>query len=375
MGGGRQAWCPRCDEVRAARPGAGCPVCGRQLLALPAERPGQPEPQRADRIARRLRALAPAAGPAGVAVLVLAVVASAFAAGRLTRTTPDAPAAATATTSPRFLDEGPETGRRDLNWEARASGLTVRLRSLTVGSGFTRLELHVDGVSQGRGISALEGLRIRDGDGNDLLPGGELASIATAASRPAGRPGIDTEVVLDRPLDLQAVASVELRGLTVAHGVTELLAASLVDPELARRAGDSAGDSFEDRAWAANRRDCPGCRLRVTCESCRTLRITGWAYRRGRVLVAVEAVGQVNQTALNPFRRRVLVTDDAGVSELSAWIDGDDDHGVISIGADLLADISADAVDHDRPMPFKIKVQAQAEHAVRGSWAIRQAGS
>jgi hypothetical protein len=304
-------------------------------------------------------------------VLVLAVVASAFAAGRLTRTTPDAPAAATATTSPRFLDEGPETGRRDLNWEARASRLRVRLRSLTVGTGFTRMELHVDGVPQGRGISALEGLRIRDDNGNDLLPGGELASIATAASRPAGRPGIDTEVVLDRPLDLQAVASVELRGLTVAHGVTELLAASLVDPELARR----AGDSFEDRAWAANRRDCPGCRLRVTCESCRTLRITGWAYRRGRVLVAVEAVGQVNQTALNPFRRRVLVTDDAGVSELSAWIDGDDDHGVISIGADLLAGISADAVDHDRPMPFKIKVQAQAEHAVRGSWAIRQAGS
>jgi hypothetical protein len=358
MGGGRQAWCPRCDEVRAARPGAACPVCGRQLLALPAERPGQPEPRGADRTARRLRALAPAAGAAGVAVLVLAVVASTFAAGRLTRTTPKAPAAATATSSPRFLDEGPETGRRDLNWEARASGLTVRLRSLTVGTGFTRLELHVDGALQGRGISALEGLRIRDGDGNDLLPGGELASIAT-------------EVVLDRPLDLQAVASVELRGLTVARRVTELLAASLVDRELQRR----SGDSFEDRAWAANRRDCPGCRLRVTCESCRTLRLTGSAYRRGRVLVAVEAVGKVNQTALNPFRRQVLVTDEPGVSELSAWIDGDDDQAVISIGVDLLGGIWPDTPDDGRPMPFKIKVQAQAEQAVRGSWAIRQAGS
>jgi hypothetical protein len=370
MGGGRQAWCPRCDEVRAARPGAACPVCGRQLLALPAARPGQPEPRRAARTARRLRALAPAAGAAGVAVLVLAVVASAFAAGRLTRTTPKGPAAATATTSPRFLDEGPETGRRDLNWEAQASGLTVRLRSLAVGTGFTRLELHVDGVPQGRGISALEGLRILDGDGNDLLPGGELASIATAASRPAGRPGIATEVVLDQPLDLQAVASVELRGLTVARGATEILAASLVDRELRRR----SGDSFEDRAWAANRRDCPGCRLRVTCESCQTLRITGSAYRRGRVLVAVEAVGKVNQTALNPLRRRVVVTDDAGVSELSAWIDGQGDQGVISIGVDLLAGIWADAPDEGRPMPFKIVVRALAEQAVRGSWAIRQAG-
>ena len=370
MGGGRQAWCPRCDEVRAARPGAACPGCGRQLLALPAERPGQPEPRRAARIGRRLRALAPAAGAAGVAVLVLAVVASAFAAGRLTRTTPKAPAAATATTSPRFLDEGPETGHRDLNWEGQASGLTVRLRSLTVGTGFTRLELHVDGVPQGRGISALEGLRILDGDGNDLLPGGELASIATSASRPAGRPGIATEVVLDQPLDLQAVASVHLRGLTVARGATEILAASLVDRELQRR----SGDSFEDRAWAANRRDCPGCRLRVTCESCQTLRVTGSAYRRGRVLVAVEAVGKVNQTALNPFRRRVLVTDDAGVSELSAWIDGQGDQGVISIGVDVLGGIWADAPDDGRPMPFKIVVRAQAEQAVSGSWTIRQAG-
>jgi hypothetical protein len=369
MGGGRQAWCPRCDEVRAARPGAACPVCGRQLLALPAGRPGQPEPGRADRIAGRLRGLAPAAAAAGVAVLVLAVVASAFAAGRLTRTTPKAPA--TATTSPRFLDEGPETGRRDLNWEARASGLTVRLRRLTVGARFTRLELHVDGVPRGRGISALEGLRIRDGAGDDLLPGGELASIATAASRPAGGPGIDAEVVLDRPLDLQAVASVELRGLTVARRVTEILAASLVDPELRRR----SGDSFADRAWAANRRDCPGCRLRVTCESCHTLRITGSAYRRGRVLVAVEAVGEVNRTALNPFRRQVLVTDDAGVSELAAWIDGDGDQGVISIGVDVLGGIWADTPDDGRPMPFRIRVQAQAEQAVRGSWAIRQAGS
>jgi hypothetical protein len=113
----------------------------------------------------------------------------------------------------------------------------------------------------------------------------------------------------------------------------------------------------------------------VTCESCHTLRIAGSTYRRGRVLVAVEAVGKVNQTALNPFRRQVLVTDDAGVTELSAWIDGDDDQGVISVGADLLAGISADAADHDRPMLFKIKVQAQAEQAVRGTWAIRQAGS
>jgi hypothetical protein len=371
MGGARQAWCPRCDEVRAARPGGACPVCGRELLAMPAERPGQPQPKRADRVARRLRALAPAAGAAGVALLVLVVVASAFVAGRLTRTTPKAPAAATATTGPRSLDDGPDTSRRDVDWEARDGELTVELRRLTAGTGFTRLELRIDGVPRGRGVSALEGLRIRDGDGNDLLPTGEVASIATAASRPSSPPGIETEVVLDRPLDLQAVASVELRGLTVARGVTEELRASLVDPQLQRR----VGDSFDDRAWLASRRDCPGCRLRVACQACRTLRVTGSAYRRGRLLVAVEALGRVNQTALNPLRRRVLVTDEAGVSELSAWIDGHGDDAVISIGADLLGPLWPAGTRDDQPMPFRITVQSQAEQVVRGSWALRRGGS
>src|SRR4029453_7814261 len=117
----RQAWCPRCDEVRAARPGADCPVCGPRLLGVPAGRPGQPpargpppapgppRPGGANRLLGGLRALAPAATAVGVALLVLAVVASAFAAGRLTRTTPAAPAAAPTTTLPGFLDEGAAT--------------------------------------------------------------------------------------------------------------------------------------------------------------------------------------------------------------------------------------------------------------------------
>ena len=371
MGGGRQAWCPRCDEVRAARPGAACTVCGRQLLAVPPARPGQPLPGRGQRVARRLRALAPAAAAAGVALLVLAVVASAFAAGRLTRTTPSAPAAATATTGPAFLDEGPETGRREFGWEDRDSELTVELRSLTVGTGFTRLELHVDGVRRGREISALQGLRVRDGAGRDLLGGGATATIATAASRPAPRGGIDTEVVLDRQLDPQAVASVELGGLVVARHVEERLTGSLVDRELRRRSRDNADDS----QWLNDRRDCPDCRLQVTCQDCRSVRLTGSGYRRGRILLALEAVGPVERTALSPSRRQVTVTDDAGVSELGAWIDGADRTAVISAMVDQLAvGGAASAADRD-PMAFAVEVQAQAEQAVRGRWAIRQPGS
>ena len=369
MGGGRQAWCPRCDELRAARPRTACPVCGRQLLAVPPARPGQPRPGPVDRAARRLRALRPAAVPVGVALLVLAVVASAFAAGRLTRTTPSTPAAAPTTTVAEFLDEGPETGRRDFGWEARASGLTVRLRSLTVGTGFTRLELHVDGVRRGLEVSALQRLRIRDAAGKDLLAGGELATIGTAASQPAAG-GVDTEVILDRPIDLQAVAAVELGGLTVADEVDETLRGTLVDGELRRR----AEGGFNDTVWLDQRRSCPGCRLRVRCEDCDTIQITGEAYRRGRVLIALEAVGPVEQSALNAGHRRVVVTDEARTSELPAWIDGSEGTAVVSIAAGLLATILPDDPDDTAPMTFDVFVQSLAEQVVRGGWSIRQAG-
>jgi len=371
MAGGRQAWCPRCDEVRPARPGAACPVCGRQLLTVPPARPGQPEPGRADRVARRLRALLPLAGAVGVALLVLVVVGSAFVAGRLTRTTPSAPAAAPTTTVAGFLDEGPETGRRDFNWEARAGGITVKLRSLTVGTGFSRLELHVDGVRRGREISALQRLRIRDSTGRDLLAGGEVATIATAASRSNPSGGVDTEVVLDRPIDLPAVASVELGGVTVGRWVEELLDGALVDRELQRR----AADTLDDSSWLTGRRSCPDCRLRVACRDCRTVRVVGSSYHRGRVTIAVEALDRVERTALNPSRRRVLVTDRGGVTELTAWIDGAGGTAAISFGADELAATRAGDPDTGQPIAFEVHIQAQAEQAVRGGWTIQQAGS
>jgi hypothetical protein len=371
MAGGRQAWCPRCDEVRPGRPGAACPACRRQLLALPPARPGQPPPRAADRVTRRLRALVPAAGAVGVALLVVAAVATAFTAGRLTRTTPSAPAAAPTTTLDGFLDEGPETGRRGFNWRAQDSGLALTLRSVTVGTGFSRLELHIDGVRRGREVSALQGLRVRDGAGRDLLGGGATATIATAASRPAPRGGIDTEVVLDRQLDPQAVASVEVAGLIVARHIEERLTGTLVDRELRRRAQDNA----DDTEWLNARRGCADCRLQVTCQDCRSVRLTGSGYRRGRILLALEAVGPVERTALSPSRRQVTVTDDASISELGAWIDGADRTAVISAMADQLAvggDASADDQD---PMAFAVEVQAQAEQVVRGRWAIRQPGS
>jgi hypothetical protein len=345
-------------------------VCGRQLLAVPPARPGQPQPGRADRLARRLWGLVPAAAAVGVACLVLVVVASAFAAGRLTRTTPSAPVAAVpATTVPGFLDEGPETNDRDFGWETRDSELTIELRTLSVGTGFSRLELHVDGVRRGLEISALEGLRIRDADGRDLLLGGTVARITTASSRQAPGGGVDTEVVLERPVDPRAVATVELRGLALARGVQERIGGTLVDGQLR----DKAGDNTDDTPWLATRRGCPGCRLRVACQDCTSVRLAGSAYRRGRVTIAVQAVGRAEQTALNPSRRRVVVTDDGGLSELPAWIDGSGGSAVITVAADMLAAVSYGDPSPDEPMAFNVVIQAQAEELVHGTWTITSA--
>jgi hypothetical protein len=360
MRGGRQAWCPRCDDVRAARAGTPCPVCGRQLLAVPAARPGQPPPGQTDRVARRLRTLRPVAGAAGVGLLVLAVVAGAFAAGRLTRTTPPTPAAQAGAYGT------PDAGRRDFDWQAQAGGITVALRSLTVGTGFTRLELHLEGVPSGHEIGRLERLRVRDAAGTDLLPGGEQLRIATSSNRPGTGSGIDTEVVLDAPLDLQAVASVELGGLTIARTVVETLAGSLHDPELQ----DRSGDNFEDAQWLATRRGCPGCQLQVACQDCSTMQVVGWTYRRGRILVTVEALDRVERTVLNPSRRRVTVSSQGGITDLPAWMDGSGGTAVISIAADLLA--SSRFGDDEEPIPFEVLVRGQAEQAVRNSWVLRQ---
>jgi hypothetical protein len=176
--------------------------------------------------------------------------------------------------------------------------------------------------------------------------------------------------VLDRPLDLAAVASVELGGLTLAREVVEVLHGSLVDRELQRK----AADSLDDSSWLAERRSCPDCRLQVACQDCRTLRVVGKAYRRGRVLIAVEALDRVERTAINPTQRRVVVTGDGGAAELTAWIDGTGGSAVISVGADVLAATRIGDPDDDQPMPFDVRVQAQAEQAVRGAWTIRQAG-
>jgi hypothetical protein len=371
MAGRREAWCPRCDELRAARPGTACPVCGRAgLLALPSQ-PGQPGASLRVRAGRRLRGLLPATRTGGVVVLMLATVAGGFAAGRLTRSTPSATAAPSATTLSGFSEDGPITGRRNLGWQASDRGLTVHLRGVTVGVGFTRLELIVDSLDRRLpGVTALDGLRVQDSGGNDLLPGGEIAHINTASSDRGPGGTVETDVVLDRAIDPQALARVQLRGLTIAETVNERLGGVLVDPELQR-------NLTEDGSFLRKRPSCPKCRVRVDCTDCRTIRVAGTAYHRDQVLLWLEPVGPTRRSGLDAALQGAVAFASEGGVELTSWIDGlEGDRGaVVAFNANELANRTTDADTGKGTMAFDVAVSIEAEQPVRGNWVITQPGS
>jgi hypothetical protein len=371
----RQAWCPRCDELRAARPGTACPVCGRAgLLALPPQ-PGQPAASLRGRAVRRLRALLPAARTGAMVALLLATVAGAFAVGRLTRTTPATTATAPATTLPGmgFSEDGPVTGRRSFGWRASDNGVTVTLRGATVGASFTRLELNVAGTGHLPGVNALDGLRVQDADGNDLLPGGEIAHINTASSDRGDGGSVDIDVVLDRPIDPQALARVQLRGLTIAERVSERLVGVLVDPELQRNLSEDGHFLREQRP------SCPGCRVRVDCGDCRTIRVAGTAYHRDQVLLWLEPASSSRRPGLSAAVRGVVAFSggDRGELELTSWIDDLDGDGgaVVAFDANGLANQTTDPNTGKGRMAFDLAVSVDAELPVRGRWDITQRGS
>jgi hypothetical protein len=369
MAGRRQAWCPRCDELRAARPGTACPVCGRDLLPVPSALPGRPRPGLADRAGERLQALLPAARAAAAGLLLVVTVGGGFAAGRLTRATPSAPPPPPTTSAlAGFGDSGPLLGRRQLNWPAAGGDLELTLRSVAVGAGFTRLELAVAGLGRGQRVVALEGLRILDAAGNDLLPGGEIDRINTVGRGRGFAPGQQAEVVLDQAVDPNALARVQVRGLTLAVEVAERLLGSLADPQLQRaiREGPEAPQQ---------RSRCQGCRVRVRCVGCRTVRVAGTAYRHNQVLLLLQPVGPPERSAVNETGRRLLVTPaDVAGGELTAWVGGDGGGAVVTFSGQELLGVAGEAAG-DRPVGFEVHLEALAERAVRGPWVIAEPGS
>jgi hypothetical protein len=307
-----------------------------------------------------------------VAALLLVTVAGAFAVGRLTRAAPAATAAPPTSTLPSFSEDGPVTGQRDFGWRARDSGLTVTLRAVTVGAGFTRLELNVAGFARLPGVSALDGLRVQDAAGNDLLPGGEIAHVNTASSESGGSGSVDADVVLDRAIDPQALAQVQMRGLTISDSVNERVAGVLVDPGLQRHL-------TEDGRFLRQRPSCRDCKVRVDCSGCRTIRVAGTAYHRDQVVLWLEPAASSGQPGLDAAVRGVVAFSggNRGGLDFTSWIDDPEGGGgaIIAFDANELANRTTDADTGKGTMAFDLAVSVDAERPVRGRWVINRQGA
>ena len=272
MGGGRQAWCPRCDEVRAAKAGASCPVCGRQLLAVPPARPGQPQPGRADRLARRLRALVPAAAAVGVAL-----PGPGRRGQRLRRRAADpdhplGPGGGADHHRPRLprrrpRDRPPRLRLADARQRAHRRAAHHRRRH----------RLQPPGAARRRGPAGPRDQRPR------RAPDPRRRRPRPAAGRHGGQDRHRQQPAGPRRRDRRRGRAraphrppgpwpaVELRGLALAREVRERIGGTLVDEELR----DKAADNTDDTHWLATRRGCPGCQLQVACEDCTSVRLAG----------------------------------------------------------------------------------------------------
>jgi hypothetical protein len=364
MAGSRQAWCPRCDELRAARPGAACPTCGRGLLAVPQARPTEPPASLAGRAVGRLGAALPALRAASTGLVVLAVVAGAFAAGRATRSTPATAPSEPATTLPGFAQAGPLSGRRDFNWRAIRSGITVTLRSTEVGGNFGRVALVVEGLKAGEGVVEVGGLRLQDGQGRDLVPAAELAALSPTSSRQFNDDGVDfAELPLDDPFDWRQVARVTVGRLTIGHETRVTLSGDLRDQALAKASNDRSSPQASKPPSS-----CPDCQVEVTCKACRTVRVIDSSYRDGSVLLVLAARGPLARSALQGSQ--AVVNSDAG-GEISSWSDSAPD-GTTAVGFNA-ADLAVRSPP-GTPMSFQVEVTSQAMRTVAGPWTITQPG-
>ena len=252
MGRGRQAWCPRCDEVRAGRAGAPCPACDTPLVDL------GPEPRRAaarsladlQRLAgERARALLPAARAAAGLLLTVAVLAGAFLAGRLTGGQ-GAGTAAAPTTSSRG-DPSDRGWFASLGWEDTQGGVTLTLTEASTSFRESELVFEVDGLPEGWMVGELRDVTVHARDGRVLV--GPVAQLPVTD-------GSASMLEVDVPrleVSEDELGAVDVGGLTLGRVEEERIQGELADPRIPRfRGGRLDGP-------------CRGCQLTLEpCDDC-----------------------------------------------------------------------------------------------------------
>lgn len=351
----RQAWCPRCDELRPARAGSPCPACSSPLLRLPSEE-RRPTPAGWWAGATgRLRAVLPAARALAAWLAVVAVVAGAFAAGRVTRTTPPAAPAASSPTGTTGDDRGPATrGSPIYNWPSRErSKLTLTLQRMQVRERSSTLTVTVDGLAAGETVMGLRGVSVTDKDGGQLLRGGP---VGFAPANEEGRGGPEAEVIVRGPVDrLAAVAAVTVHEVFVTSQMVEEAKGTLLHPGLRQ-----SDESVQVKVPPAT---CRGCDVDVRCTDCRTMEVAASDYRHRDVVILLTPKGP---------RTRSVLGGDPQVTIVGTLTDI---QPTVSTGPDGTTAVRFDAAslatdDSSGRHGFRVSVQGHLEREVTGPWRM-----
>ena len=356
----RQAWCPRCDEVRQARPGRPCPVCASELLAVPSasggpRRPAMPRLDLRGRAggARGQLLGAARAALAGLAAVVL--VAGAFLAGRVTRTSATA-APTVAAATPTTIDNDDRRGLRGqaYNWSSTAiGGIELTLNTISAGDRSTTLRLEASGVPDGRSIDAVHGLSVTDSAGHQLL-GREPLREVPARGSPFGGNELALVTVEEPLADKAAVRQVQVDAVTFSNQMEEDLAVTVVDPRLRKQPPATEGA-------------CPSCKLDVRCKSCATISVAGATYEQGSVVLLLAPKGPLGRSVLGgPGDPSLLVTEAEFGNQLQPAVDREDG-GVTAVR--FPTDQLAPSGEPRRQL--LVIVTNELAHTVKGPWRMR----
>jgi hypothetical protein len=369
VGQRRQAWCPRCDELRGSRPGSPCQQCAAPLLALGHPSQATTWRGRRDLLVERLRVALPAARVAGGALVLLAVLAGAFAGGRAARPSGGAAAAAPTTTAAgqRLPGGGLSTDvSRTFGWSVLRDKVTLTLNRITATAGTTHVVLEVSGLERDWTFGGVQGLQMTDTAGRQLVTATPGEVFSADELQGLGGGSVVGTVKFSNRVDPNAVASVSVARVVATRRSREQLQGSLLDAELKRRMDSSSAPNRFDRPGA-----CADCKLEVHCVDCETAAVAGSTYRDGRVVVLLSQAGKVAPGEALADADILVSTNGPGGQIGSFESSTDSGSTVISFDARDLAS----ATPHDQQrMGFDITASVTRTEVVNGPWLIDRNG-
>jgi hypothetical protein len=365
--GRRPAWCPRCDEVRQARPGSACPTCSARLVTLSRGSGQAALLARRDALLKRARSWLPALRLVGVAAVLLGLLAGAFVAGRNSSPASAAPSAPPTTAAPLLTTPGGRTlagSVREFGWRADRGGISLMLRTVFATGDTSSVTFEATGLQPGWTLEAIRGLRILDAQGRELGLSSIAQDLPAFGSREPA-PGVSVVTVsLQRRVDPNAVARASVSELILGQQSEERLLGTLTDADLKRRT--DAGQPTQESATTGPA-SCPSCSLQVRCAECQTIRLAGATYRHGQAaLLLTSAARPASDESV--FSADVLVASSSG--QIGSLFTG------ISSGATIVSfdgrDLAAATQRGQSRMAFTVTAQIDRMRTVAGPWEIDQ---